>query len=223
MHETDHIVEGKRTHRRLIDAGVLMSLVLAGSLVGCTGSVYPLLTEKELLEDSDLTGDWILETRDKDNNLQKVPVRLDSYDTSTYDLELPPEMFGISKKQKTPLQTWPDAWTFQIGKIDGQLYGQLIPRDAPLGPVVAAGVPVYWFGKVSLLNNVLEFTPVRDDWAAVAKKMKLPHVTYEPSTMVEMTVFTMQTAELQNAVRKHGHLLFRSRALVLRKSNSAAD
>lgn len=201
----------------------ILILTLAACLTGCTGSVHPLLTEKELLEDSDLSGNWILEIPDKDNNVQKIPVELDGYDTSTYDLLFSEEWLKSQGEMKTQGPEWPNAWTFQIGKIDDQLYGQLIPRDQPSGPPVAFGIPIYWFGKVTLRDDDVEFTPVRDDWAAVAEREKLPHVKYEPSEFVEMTVFTMPTAELQDAVRKHGEALFRSRAFVLRKSESKPE
>jgi hypothetical protein len=199
---------------------LIVILALAASLTGCTGSVHPLLTEKDLLEDSDLSGEWILEIPDKDNNVQRVPIELDGYDSSTYDLLLPEEWVKSQREKKTRGPEWPDAWTFQIGKIEDQLYGQLIPRDLPTGPPVAFGIPIYWFGQVTLRDDTIEFTPVRDDWAAVAEREKLPHIKYEPSSFVEMTVFTMPTDELQDAVKKHGDVLFRSRAMVLRKQNA---
>jgi hypothetical protein len=192
-------------------------MVLAGLLTGCTGSVHPLLTEENLLEDSDLSGVWVLEVPDKDNKVQKIPVELDGYDTSTYDLLFSEEWLQDHGKTTTSGPDFPDAWTFQIGKIDNQLYGQLIPRDLPTGPPAAFGIPIYWFGKVTLGDDTVEFTPVRDDWAAVAEREKLPHVNYEPSDFVELTVFTMPTPELQDAVKKHGDVLFKSRSMILRR------
>lgn len=199
---------------------LIVSLALAASLTGCTGSVHPLLTEKDLLESSDLSGEWILEIPDEDNNVKKVPVELDGYDTSTYDLLVAAEWIKDQEAKKSPGTEFPEAWTFQIGTIYGQLYGQLIPRDLPTGPPVAFGIPIYWFGKVTLGDDTVEFTPVRDDWAAVAEREKLPHIKYEPSSFVEMTVFTMPTDELQDAVKKHEDVLFRSRAMVLRKQDA---
>lgn len=223
MHTCDRKIDSIHTRPGLFSPCLIVILTLAACLSGCTGSVHPLLTEKDLLEDSNLSGEWILEIPDSDNNVQKVPVELDGYATSTYDLLFSEEWLKSQGEKKTQGPEWPDAWTFQIGKIDDQLYGQLIPRDRPTGPPVAFGIPIYWFGKVTLRDDTVEFTPVRDDWAAVAERKKLPHVKYEPSAFVEMSVFTMQTTELQDAVRKHGEALFRSRAFVLRKSESKPE
>lgn len=194
-----------------------IAVLCVGFLSGCTGSVYPLLTEKDLLKDSDLSGEWMLEFPDKDGNVQKIPLTLERYDTSTYDLTIPEDLLKSDQNGRQAGPEIPDTWTFQVGKISDQLYAQLIPVDQPLGPLPVNGIPIYWFGKLALKDDLIEFTPVLDDRADVANKEKLPHIKYEPSIFTEMTAYTMPTAELQKAVVKHGDKLFGSKPLILRK------
>jgi hypothetical protein len=42
-------------------------------------------------------------------------------------------------------------------------------------------------------------------------------MNYEPSDMVELTIFTMPTAKLQKAVIEHAEALFATPALILRR------
>lgn len=205
---------------------LVLSITQAGFLTGCTGSVHPLLTEKDLFENTDLSGKWILEIPGEDDKKQKIPIALDRHrhETSTYDLTISEELLQGQAIKKTKGPEWPEEWTFQIGKIDGQLYGQLIPRELPTGPPVAFGIPVYWLGKVKLSKDNVEFLPLRDDRASVAVRANLPHVKYgRPLNFVEMTVFTMPTADLQKMVTMHGNLLFHSRGLVLRRLKGASN
>lgn len=197
-----------------------LSAFYVASVLGCTGSVYPLLTGGNLLKDSDLSGEWMLELPDKDGNVQKIKIELDGYDTSTYDLTIPEEWLQSRKQSQSHGLEFPQVWTFQVGKIENELFGQLIPRDLPVGPPVAHGMPVYSFGKLTMKDDTIEFSAVSDDRAFIATQEKLPHIKLEPSQFVEMTVFTMPTAQLQENVIKHKDKLFRSRPLILRRANS---
>ena len=42
-------------------------------------------------------------------------------------------------------------------------------------------------------------------------------MTYEPSDMVELTVFTMPTEELQKIVIEHGDKMFKAKPVILRR------
>ncbi len=221
-----NVLDSTRTLSAIFRPYLIVSILLAGFLTGCTGSVHPLLNEKDLLEISDLSGKWILELPGEDDKKQKIPITLDRHrrGTSTYDLTISEELLQGQAIKKAKGPEWPEEWTFQIGKIDGQLYGQLIPRELPTVPPVAFGIPVYWLGKVKLSKDNVEFLPLRDDRASVAVRENLPHVKYgRPLNFVEMAVFTMPTADLQKMVTMHGNFLFHSRGLVLRRLKGASN
>ena len=203
----------------------LMMLPLILVLPGCTYSVHPLLTERDLTEDVDLTGKWELQlptpnpktvpnaARSKPEP-QRIPLTLEKYDKSTYDFYLSEQFAKASGDDN-----WPEAWTLQIGKIGDQTYGQLIPRDHPPQHPLFSGIPVYYLGRMELSDNCKEvrFYPMLDNESAVlAKREKLPHITYEPSDFVQLTVFTGSSSDLQKMVTSHGKQLFSPRPVVLR-------
>ena len=194
-----------------------LAVLCVGFFVGCTGSVYPLLTEKDLLKDSDLSGHWMVEIPAKNGTVSKVPVELARYEVSTYDLTVSQEWIESSKQGRNAGNTFPEDWTFKIGKIDNQLYGQLVPREELSGLPTIKGIPVYWFGKLALEKDTLRYYPVINRAGEVATKEDLPHIQMEPSVFAELTVFTMPTAQLQQAVAKHGDKLFEPKPIVMRK------
>jgi hypothetical protein len=185
------------------------------------------LTEDNLLKDSDLSGNWTLELPDKDDKGGeggRIPLELTEYGTSTYDLVFPEELFEDQGKNKTSEPEWPRTWTLQIGKIDDQLYGQVIPQELPSGPPVAFGIPIYWFGRVSLEKDIIKFYPLLNTQSAnLAEREKLQHMSYEPSSFVELTIFTMSTAELQKMVTEHGEEIFSPKPMILRRDADDSD
>ncbi|MEZ6125810.1 MAG: hypothetical protein R3C49_22010 [Planctomycetaceae bacterium] len=67
----------------------------------------------------------MLELPDKDGNIQKIKIELDGYDTSTYDLTIPKEWLQSRKQSQSHGIEFPEVWTFQVGKIENDLFGQL--------------------------------------------------------------------------------------------------
>lgn len=192
---------------RLPKTNCLTAFVVAMAcfLAGCTGgSVHPLLTEKELIDGPDLTGTWNLELVGPRKDIQYLTLQLEQFDTSTYDVDVQKD--ALNEKESKSDVDWPrDAWTLQVGKIDRELYGQLVRRDAPVGPPVFRVIPVYVFGRIVLDRNEFKFFPLLDTGCtAVAEREKLQHMSYELSEFDELTIFTMPTAELQKMVVKHG-------------------
>ncbi len=184
-------------------------------LSGCTGSVHPLLTEDELVEEMDLSGKWEMELVGPKKEKQLVPVELEKYDTSTYDMYLRVEQVA-KKKQDT--QDFPDVWTLQIGKIDGKTFAQMIPSDPQLGPMLSKGIPVYIFGRLEVETDTMKFYPPADaKCAALVGREKLQHMTYELSDIVEVTILTMSTEKLQKVIAKHGKEMFNPKPIYLRR------
>lgn len=195
---------------------VLVLLPVVAVLTGCTYSVHPLITERDLIKDVDLSGQWELEWPtpptagvqpfQSEAKKHRIPLRLQKYDESTYDVDLGDEYVETSGRDD-----WPDGWTLQIGKIGDQTYGQLIPRDLPSDPLLFSGIPVYYLLKLDLSDKDSEVrfsAMLDDDTAVIAKKEKLPHITYEPSGFVELTVFTGSSSDLQTMVSSRGKQLF---------------
>jgi hypothetical protein len=189
-------------------------LIILCSLTGCTYSVHPLLTEKELADDINISGRWQLEISGRDEKKkERLSLELDKYDNSTYDVYLD-ENFVKENAEKG--QEYPDAWTLQLGRVQGQLYGQMIPRDEPAEPPLLNGIPVYIFFRVEVAKN--ELFPMLDNRsAAIAEREKLRHIMYPVSDFVELTVFTGNSAELQEMMIKHGKHLFKPQPVVLRR------
>ncbi|MDA9856687.1 hypothetical protein N9D23_01080 [Rubripirellula sp.] len=190
-----------------------LPFVLLGLLTGCTASIHPLLTEADLVEQEDLSGRWELEIvgSNQGNEKEHLLLEFEKYDTSTYDVFLR----SAANKENSQL---PEAWTLQVGVIKGQRFAQVIPRDLPVGPPLAKGIPVYVFGRVEFGTNEIKFYGLLDTrCAALADQAKLQHMTYEPSDMVELTVFTMPTEELQKIVIEHGDKMFKAKPVILRR------
>ncbi|MGB0597496.1 MAG: hypothetical protein ACPGLY_12485 [Rubripirellula sp.] len=187
--------------------------VLLGLLAGCIASIHPLLTEADLVEQEDLSGRWELEIVGANQGKEKgrLLLEFEKYDTSTYDVFLR----SAANKDNTQL---PEAWTLQVGIIEGQWFAQVIPRDLPVGPPLAKGIPVYVFGRLEFCTNEIKFYGLLDSrCAALADQAKFQRMTYEPSDMVELTVFTMPTEELQKIVIEHGDKMFKAKPVVLRR------
>ena len=186
-------------------------------LTGCTGgSVHPLLMEKDLLDSPDLSGTWTLELPGPKNEKQFVTLLLEQFGDS-YDVDI--HGSGPENNDDHAKELWQTAaWTLQLGKLRGELYGQLIPRESPTGPPLFRGIPVYVFGRVAMKQNQLDFFPLLDTGcAAVAKREKLQYMSYEVTDTYDLNIFTMPTTELQKVVVKHGNELFSRRPWVLRR------
>jgi hypothetical protein len=195
---------------------------MIASLAGCTYSVHPLLTEKELADEVDISGHWQLEMSGRtEEEKQRLLLELDKYDNSTYDVYLDENFL---KENAAKGQEYPDAWTLQLGRVQGQLYGQMIPRDEPAGPPLMGGIPVYIFFRVEAAADEVKLFPMLDNRsAAIAEQEKLRHVMYPVSALVELTVFTGNSAELQEMIIKHGKHLFKSRPVVLRRARKVDE
>ena len=190
--------------------------VCALAVMGCTYSVHPLLTQKELADDVDMSGHWQLEmTGRNEKEKQRLPLELEKYDNSTYDVYIDETYL---EENKVKGQEFPDAWTLQLGRVQGQLYGQMIPRDEPTEPPLMGGIPVYIFFRVAVAKDEVKLFPMLDNRSAViAEQEKLRHIMYPISDFVELTVFTGNSAELQEMMVKHGTHLFKPQPVVLRR------
>ena len=200
-----------------------MLLALVCLMSGCTASVHPLLTSKELLEDSDLSGSWELVSSRPGSEKDRVLLRFEKHDPSTYDVHLLSREADSEALECKRRAGWPDAWTLQVGRIDERLFAQMRPRDLPIGPPLIHGIPVYVFGCIELEPDTIRYFALNDpNCASLAEKANLQHIRYEPSDFVELTVFTMSTKELQKAVISHATEAFNAEPFVLRRIESDA-
>ena len=206
-----------------ITQGLIACTLLQILLSGCTGSVHPLLTEKDMLQTTDLSGQWLLNLQESDQASQQLLVTLSARGTSDYDLELKPGQSAALKQVPDQTSKWPTRFTLQIGSIDGQTYAQLQARRSTAGPPVALGIPVWWFGRLALTEDTISFAPVLDDHGDFARENKLPHIRSGSAENSPETVFTGTTAELQQMLRSNGDRLFRSRPIVLKRMKSSTD
>ena len=195
---------------------VAFGLLLACAATGCTYSVHPLLEEKDLADEFDLTGHWKMDVAGRNAQQPPLPLEFDKYDKATFDV-LPPE--------SPEYKNMPEAWTLQIGKVKDQLYAQIIPRELPQsGPPLYYGIPVYTFARLEIEADRLKFYPLLDNSAAaIAEREQLQHVMLHPSEMIDVTVFTMPTAKLQDMVIKHGKKLFRPEPLIFIRVPKVAE
>jgi hypothetical protein len=210
--------EARCDGQRSLRANTSALLVLACLLSGCTASVHPLLTEKELVEQADLSGIWELELAVPDKKKQRVLLEFEKYDTSTYDVYLRSQGDASEKQENADRTEWPEAWTVQVGRIEEHLFAQMIPRDLPIGPPLVHGIPVYVFGRIELEANTIKYFGLNDmNCASLAERAKFRPMSYEPSNFVELTVFTMSTKELQKAVISHAEEAFNPKPVILRR------
>jgi hypothetical protein len=222
----------------------MISRILATGLLlllpGCTYSVHPLLTENELADDIDLSGTWHLEfpaakpdaeekgvpTGNSTTNKKHAPVTvtLDKWDKSTYDMMLGENGDKLVDRKKYPL--YPETWKLQIGRVDGELYAQIMPQDNLSGPPILSGIPVYTFGRIEVEKDRIQFFALQDNNSAVlAEQHKLPHVTHSPSEGIDLTIFTGSPKKLRKMVATHGNLLFKEghSATLTRVSDDASS
>ena len=204
--------------QRSLRANNSVVLALACLLSGCTASVHPLLTEKELVEQADLSGMWEMELTGPDKKRERVLLEFEKYDTSTYDVYLRSEGDATEKQENGDRTDWPEAWTVQVGQIEEHFFAQMIPRDLPIGPPLVHGIPVYVFGRIELKANTIKYFALNDvNCASLADQENLRHISYEPSTFVELTVFTTSTKELQKAAISHADKAFNPKPFILRR------
>lgn len=198
---------------------------LACAVSGCTGgSIHPLLRQAELNETCDLSGTWRIELADGQNADKQLLVELHRYDTGTYDVDLHRIHNLASDRGREIGLCKVDAWTLQIGKLNGEVYGQIVPRDPPMGPPLLCGVPVYVFGRLAIEKDELLFFPLLDlSRSGLAEREQFAHVSYRISEFYDLKIFAMPTVELQQAVVAHRQVLFNPKPWVLRRVAPAQE
>ncbi len=167
--------------------GILGIIVLAGA---CVPSVNPFYTEKDVVFDARLVGEW--QTKGDTNDIQTW--KFDKAADNAYTLLV---------TEKDHKQGKLDVHLFKIG---GQLFLDLIPNDVQFSPeqagiVGAAMFPGHLLLRVPRVEPALQLASCDYDWLAKyleAHPEALPHHKEGNSL-----VLTAQTKELQAFVTRH--------------------
>lgn len=195
----------------------MRSLLLVGWFLigvvssGCTDSVRPVLTEKELVHDLDLTGvwSWTSESNDGSADKDKRPsVELRGFDrNSSYDFQ-----FG-----GTPDES--HDYVMRVGRIGDLTIAEFAQAD-PSGPPIVHGLPVYVFAKLDYRDGTLTLRELDDQKCRKALEAdKLPHFVHlgARNPDIEHTVMLATTAELQQFLTRRQNELFTGKLHTLRR------
>lgn len=168
--------------RRLVDmAGLGLVLVVAG----CVPSVHPLYTEKDLVFEPALVGEW----SEKDS--------LETW-TFTKNGDKEYKLVYVDEKGKK------GEFEVHLLKVQGKLFLDLFPEDPELEQndfYKAHLMPVHTFMKVQAIKPTLQMAPLQPEWA---KKFLKEHPTALRHEKVHGRVLlTAPTKDLQAFVLKH--------------------
>jgi len=188
-------------------ASLIFALLIL-PLSGCTYSVHPLLTEKDLSRDFDLSGDWKMSGIDEEK--QTVFFKLEEKrDAAIYHLSVEPE-WGSGLE--------PVTYNLQIGKIGGKHYAQLVRQGIKNSPPLLESIPAHFFCRVELINDELHLHPMNHkECSTLLESQKYPHLVYSPTCVTRYTVLTQSTPQLQKMVVKHSDRLFITRPQIFKR------
>lgn len=192
---------------------ITLIVVLAIALSGCTFSVHPILKERDLTKDVDLSGTWKQQVPpDAKPEFTPIEVSLEGYDdNSLYDAEY-----------KNTAQ----EFDVRIGRIGDRRVVQFIRSDLLLrneSPVLAR-LPVYGFARFEMKDKELHLFPVHDQ--GVRKLLQRNDVAfrnYHPSDMLEWCIISDRTSVLQKLIHDHGDDLFKKTPAVFRRVKKQHD
>lgn len=191
---------------------------------GCTASVYPCLNEDDLVGDIDLNGTWIPVQRGDDIRVSidasapavkqpaKGGIRLMGTDHRYYDFQ-----FGGDPQN-------PHDWVARIGKIGDQTYAELSRLDWD-GPPLAYGLPLYTLVRLELKDDELKLYPLSD--CACRELLRNETRSFlihpKPSDMIEYTILTLPTDQLQRFIKQHQQQAFTNVPRVFRRIGAPSD
>lgn len=182
-------------------------LILTFAMQGCTYSVYPLFSEKELVHSIDLNGQWRL-TPDSPDKGEGALIELSGFDmNSAYDFQ-----FGGKPDA-------PDEFVMKVGKLGDQTFAEFQRLESD-GPPIVRGLPVYALAKLELADGVLTLREIDDrKCRKLLAQDGLPYLVHLSARQpdIDNTVMTMPTPQLQEFVRRHHQDLFTGSTRVLRK------
>jgi hypothetical protein len=176
---------------------------------GCTYSIRPILTEKELVHDIDLNGNWQADS-DKPEKATDKPalIELKGFDeNSSYDFEFPSSADPGKE------------FVMRVGKLGDVTVAEFAQLD-PVGPPIAHGLPVYVVSKLELKNDTLTLRELDDPKCRKAlDEDKVPYFVYEVGhrTGIEQTVMLAPTAQIQEFLRRRHAEVFTGRVHVFRR------
>lgn len=203
---------------------LLLSLVVLGSTgCICTTTIHPLLTEKDHLHDSDLSGTWH-QVVAKGKQPQVPDFTCEGWDKNAcYDvtIALPkPEAEAKAPRGKE----LPTRYDMVAGKIGDLKLLQIRRSELDTGgPSFYEGVVAYTFARFELKDDQLLIYPIDNGslerWLP---KSDIHYLMHKPDDWAQNIVLTDSTPELQAFVKQHHDIIFIKAPLQFERSKETA-
>ena len=182
---------------------------------GCTYSIRPILTEKELVHDIDLNGQWQADPKALAKPSDKPAViELKGFDeNSSYDFE-----YGSAADPEK-------EFVMRVGRLGDVTVAEFAQLE-PIGPPIAHGLPVYVVSKLELKNDTLTLRELDDLKCRKAlEEDKVPFFVYEVGhgSGIEHTVMLAPTAQIQEFLRRRHAEVFTGQVHVRRRQPKKAE
>lgn len=185
---------------------VAAGLVLCGA---CIPSVNPFYTEKDVVFDARLVGEW--QAKDKENDLQSWT--FEKSGDNSY------KVLATEKKDKH------GQLEGHLFKIKDQLFLDLVPSDCKFADdqgdiVTAAMFPGHLLVRVPQIEPTLQLTFFDFDW--LEKYLENNPGALAHHAEEKRLLLTASTKELQSFALKHSSELFKTPGEYVRKSQTAS-
>ncbi|QDV31556.1 hypothetical protein Spb1_35010 [Planctopirus ephydatiae] len=202
--------------------------ILCLAIVGCSSSVHPILTDTDLVHDTDLNGTWRQIDITDEQNLQ-YEFTLAGYDRNgRYNmtlLNLKEDERSRARSVQNGEESLPTEFEAAIGKLGEQRFLQVRRSESITGgPSFLEGVVTYTFAKFELHDDVLHVFTI-DDLALekLLAQTMMAHLKHKPSDLVPNIVITESTSRVQEFLKQHHQTVFHSKPVKFRRISAKSE
>lgn len=184
-------------------------LSAALSATGCSYTLQPIFTEKELVHDVDLNGVWQEVPRDGD----KAPDKAGALELAGFDRNSSYEFQGPGKDNK------PEDFVLRVGRLGDVTLAELSLLDRD-GPPILRGLPVYVVFKLERAGDTFTLRELDDlKCRKLLEQDKVAHFVHLGARKpdIEHTIITAPTSQVQEFLRRRHAEVFTGGTHVFRK------